>query len=103
MVIDEDMLVLDVVACAQVMEQRSNDLIVIFAGYKDRMDQFFSYIPGTLPHPPPQTLPQLLSSLYTPHVHGSESPYAPVYLWCSLLSLISYRHAVACEPARGLP
>lgn len=30
----------------KVMEQRSNDLIVIFAGYKDRMDQFFSYIPG---------------------------------------------------------
>ncbi|KAM3576841.1 hypothetical protein VYU27_001207 [Nannochloropsis oceanica] len=30
----------------KVMEQRSSDLIVIFAGYKDRMDQFFSYIPG---------------------------------------------------------
>ena len=28
------------------MEQRSSDLCVIFAGYKDRMDQFFSYIPG---------------------------------------------------------
>ena len=28
------------------MEERSNDLIVIFAGYKDRMDQFFGYIPG---------------------------------------------------------
>lgn len=28
------------------MEQRSTDLCVIFAGYKDRMDQFFSYIPG---------------------------------------------------------
>lgn len=30
----------------QVMEQRSTDLIVIFAGYKDKMDSFFSYIPG---------------------------------------------------------
>eukprot|EP00952_Eustigmatos_sp_NYUAD-ZCMA_P010286 42243-Eustigmatos_ZCMA.PRE.1 len=30
----------------QVMEQRSQDLVVIFAGYKDRMDQFFSYVPG---------------------------------------------------------
>jgi probable Rubsico expression protein CbbX len=30
----------------KVMEERSEDLIVIFAGYKDRMDQFFSYIPG---------------------------------------------------------
>lgn len=30
----------------KVMEQRSSDLVVIFAGYKDRMDQFFSYIPG---------------------------------------------------------
>lgn len=28
------------------MEQRSTDLIVIFAGYKDKMDSFFSYIPG---------------------------------------------------------
>lgn len=28
------------------MEQRSTDMCVIFAGYKDRMDQFFSYIPG---------------------------------------------------------
>jgi hypothetical protein len=28
------------------MEERSTDLCVIFAGYKDRMDQFFSYIPG---------------------------------------------------------
>ena len=28
------------------MEDRATDLIVIFAGYKDRMDQFFSYIPG---------------------------------------------------------
>lgn len=31
---------------SQVMEQRSTDMCVIFAGYKDRMDQFFSYIPG---------------------------------------------------------
>jgi predicted ATPase with chaperone activity len=30
----------------KVMEERTNDLIVIFAGYKDRMDQFFGYIPG---------------------------------------------------------
>jgi len=28
------------------MEERSQDLIVIFAGYKDKMDAFFSYIPG---------------------------------------------------------
>jgi len=30
----------------QVMENQRDDLIVIFAGYKDRMDQFFSSNPG---------------------------------------------------------
>ena len=30
----------------QVMENQRNDLIVIFAGYKDRMDRFFSSNPG---------------------------------------------------------
>merc|ERR1712023_281535 len=29
-----------------VMEQNREDLIVVLAGYKDRMDTFFSYIPG---------------------------------------------------------
>uniref|UniRef100_A0A7S2SBU4 AAA+ ATPase domain-containing protein n=1 Tax=Rhizochromulina marina TaxID=1034831 RepID=A0A7S2SBU4_9STRA len=29
-----------------VMEQQKDDLIVVLAGYKDRMDKFFSYIPG---------------------------------------------------------
>ncbi|CAM9546811.1 unnamed protein product, partial [Phaeothamnion confervicola] len=29
-----------------VMEQQKEDLIVTLAGYKDRMDRFFSYIPG---------------------------------------------------------
>merc|ERR1711988_1839679 len=29
-----------------VMEQNREDLIVVFAGYKDRMDRFFGYIPG---------------------------------------------------------
>jgi len=29
-----------------VMEAQREDLIVILAGYKDRMDRFFSYIPG---------------------------------------------------------
>jgi hypothetical protein len=31
------------------MESRSTDMVVIFAGYKDKMDQFFSYIPGGWP------------------------------------------------------
>jgi probable Rubsico expression protein CbbX len=30
----------------QVMENQRNDLVVIFAGYKDRMDRFFSSNPG---------------------------------------------------------
>lgn len=29
-----------------VMENQKEDLIVVLAGYKDRMDRFFSYIPG---------------------------------------------------------
>jgi hypothetical protein len=29
-----------------VMERQTEDLIVTLAGYKDRMDRFFSYIPG---------------------------------------------------------
>merc|ERR1712086_1092975 len=29
-----------------VMENNSDDLVVALAGYKDRMDKFFSYIPG---------------------------------------------------------
>merc|ERR1712054_731673 len=29
-----------------VMEQNTEDLIVVLAGYKDRMDKFFSFIPG---------------------------------------------------------
>mmetsp|Transcript_28795 Transcript_28795/g.64355 ORF Transcript_28795/g.64355 Transcript_28795/m.64355 type:complete len:412 (-) Transcript_28795:237-1472(-) len=29
-----------------VMENQQEDLIVVLAGYKDRMDKFFSYIPG---------------------------------------------------------
>jgi len=29
-----------------VMEENREDLVVILAGYKDRMDKFFSYIPG---------------------------------------------------------
>mmetsp|Transcript_31463 Transcript_31463/g.63919 ORF Transcript_31463/g.63919 Transcript_31463/m.63919 type:complete len:402 (-) Transcript_31463:188-1393(-) len=29
-----------------VMEKQAEDLIVVLAGYKDRMDTFFSYIPG---------------------------------------------------------
>jgi len=29
-----------------VMENQKDDLIVVLAGYKDRMDKFFSYIPG---------------------------------------------------------
>jgi len=29
-----------------VMEQQQEDIIVVLAGYKDRMDRFFSYIPG---------------------------------------------------------
>mmetsp|Transcript_6440 Transcript_6440/g.17494 ORF Transcript_6440/g.17494 Transcript_6440/m.17494 type:complete len:400 (+) Transcript_6440:53-1252(+) len=29
-----------------VMENQRDDLIVVLAGYKDRMDKFFSYIPG---------------------------------------------------------
>jgi hypothetical protein len=28
------------------MERQTEDLIVTLAGYKDRMDRFFSYIPG---------------------------------------------------------
>mmetsp|Transcript_5661 Transcript_5661/g.11880 ORF Transcript_5661/g.11880 Transcript_5661/m.11880 type:complete len:410 (-) Transcript_5661:259-1488(-) len=31
-----------------VMENNSEDLVVAVAGYKDRMDQFFSYIPGLM-------------------------------------------------------
>merc|ERR1711998_59806 len=30
----------------QVMENNADDLVVVFAGYKDRMDTFFSFIPG---------------------------------------------------------
>lgn len=30
----------------QVMETQSEDLVVIFAGYADKMDKFFSYLPG---------------------------------------------------------
>jgi probable Rubsico expression protein CbbX len=30
----------------QVMENQTEDLVVILAGYEDRMDKFFSYIPG---------------------------------------------------------
>jgi probable Rubsico expression protein CbbX len=29
-----------------VMEENRDDLVVVLAGYKDRMDKFFSYIPG---------------------------------------------------------
>eukprot|EP00968_Pinguiococcus_pyrenoidosus_P019638 scaffold2152_cov252-Pinguiococcus_pyrenoidosus.AAC.4 len=29
-----------------VMENQKDDLVVVMAGYKDRMDKFFSYIPG---------------------------------------------------------
>merc|ERR1711937_447877 len=29
-----------------VMEKQQEDLIVVLAGYKDRMDRFFSFIPG---------------------------------------------------------
>jgi hypothetical protein len=29
-----------------VMENQTDDLIVTLAGYKDRMDRFFSFIPG---------------------------------------------------------
>merc|ERR1711862_994115 len=29
-----------------VMEENKEDLVVILAGYKDRMDKFFSFIPG---------------------------------------------------------
>merc|ERR1719218_412754 len=29
-----------------VMEQNAEDIVVVFAAYKDRMDKFFSYIPG---------------------------------------------------------
>jgi probable Rubsico expression protein CbbX len=32
----------------QVMESQRDDLVVIFAGYKDRMDQFFSSNPGMM-------------------------------------------------------
>jgi probable Rubsico expression protein CbbX len=31
-----------------VMENQSDDLVVAVAGYKDRMDKFFSYIPGMM-------------------------------------------------------
>jgi hypothetical protein len=31
-----------------VMENQSDDLVVALAGYKDRMDTFFSYIPGMM-------------------------------------------------------
>lgn len=31
-----------------VMENNQDDLVVALAGYKDRMDQFFSYIPGMM-------------------------------------------------------
>merc|ERR1711935_1169626 len=31
-----------------VMEENREDLVVILAGYKDRMDKFFSYIPGMM-------------------------------------------------------
>jgi hypothetical protein len=31
-----------------VMENQQDDLIVALAGYKDRMDKFFSYIPGMM-------------------------------------------------------
>merc|ERR1712183_1206521 len=31
-----------------VMENNAEDLVVAVAGYKDRMDQFFSYIPGMM-------------------------------------------------------
>ena len=29
-----------------VMENNAEDIVVIMAGYKDRMDKFFSFIPG---------------------------------------------------------
>ena len=31
-----------------IMENQQDDLVVALAGYKDRMDQFFSYIPGMM-------------------------------------------------------
>merc|ERR1712151_961524 len=31
-----------------VMENQQDDLVVALAGYKDRMDKFFSYIPGMM-------------------------------------------------------
>merc|ERR1711871_1737245 len=43
----------------QVMENQSDDLVVIFAGYKDRMDEFYKSNPG-------------LSSRITNHVHFSD-------------------------------
>ena len=53
------------------MENNKEDLIVVLAGYKDKMDKFYSYIPArrppaacTLPSSPLRsTLPRLATTL----------------------------------------
>ena len=44
----------------QVMENQRDDLVVILAGYKDRMDTFFRAIPAFLAHCASHRLPRLL-------------------------------------------
>ena len=44
----------------QVMENQRDDLVVILAGYADRMDKFFASNPGLpLAHRPPHRFPRL--------------------------------------------
>ena len=44
----------------QIMENQRDDLVVILAGYDDRMDKFFATNPGfRIPHRPPHRFPRL--------------------------------------------
>ena len=54
------------------MENNKEDLIVVLAGYKDKMETFYSFIPARrrpAQHGHPATLPPCPPATLLPHCH----------------------------------
>ena len=68
-----------------VMENNKEDIIIVLAGYKDRMDSFYDNIPVTT-----RTAPLLFSSLSLPY-------HTPSNLHASLSTSILYSPHCACS------
>ena len=89
-----------------VMENNAEDLVVAVAGYKDRMDTFFSYIPGMMsrignhidfPNYSADELVQIAEVMAGQLEYDIEASAYPVFKDCTVKDLM----AITAEDLRG--